>query len=226
MGFIRDLTTAGSAGFVETTVEHVGLLFMAKRAAAQRLTIDAGARNRHFLNPPSGPLPTSKNSTMSNYRERLKTLKIGLRVRPTLRMRFIRCAFLHGCKRFLHCPLFSHLKLATQEKRSTSPDSLIDPVPTKLPTGLSWAMFLCQDVTDHCTLDGCADSPLFVCLHHSAPPLLGSMGSLGFRWSYADNFGGSGVRGKLHQSSSRTSHCRWKESRPQCSRHIPCQRKC
>ena len=32
----------------------------------------------------------------------------------------------------------------------------------------------------------------FICRDHSAPPLLGSkhgMGSLGFRWSYADNFG-------------------------------------
>ena len=34
--------------------------------------------------------------------------------------------------------------------------------------------------------------PLSICRHHSTPPLLGSMhgmGSLGFRWSYADNFG-------------------------------------
>ena len=47
----------------------------------------------------------------------------------------------------------------------------------------SWAMSFCQDVADHCTL---------VCHGHSTPPLLGSkhgMGSDGFRWSYADNFG-------------------------------------
>ena len=53
-------------------------------------------------------------------------------------------------------------------------------------------MFFCQDVTDHCTLAGRADSPLFICFDHSTPPLLGSkqgMGSLGFRLSYADNFG-------------------------------------
>ena len=60
-------------------------------------------------------------------------------------------------------------------------------VPTKLPIGFSWAMFFCQNVTDHCTLAESAESPLF-----GTPPLLGSehgMGLLGFRWSIADNFG-------------------------------------
>ena len=50
---------------------------------------------------------------------------------------------------------------------------------------------MCQDVTDHCTLSGSADSLLLVCRDHSTSPLLGSkhgMGSLCFRWSYADNF--------------------------------------
>ena len=52
-------------------------------------------------------------------------------------------------------------------------------------------MFFCQDVTDHCTLTGSVDSPLFVCRDHSTPPLLGTrhgLGSAGFCWSYADNF--------------------------------------
>ena len=44
------------------------------------------------------------------------------------------------------------------------------------------------------------------------------MGSLGFRWP--------GSRGKLHQRSSCTSHCRCKESQSRCSRHISCLRKC
>ena len=39
--------------------------------------------------------------------------------------------------------------------------------------GFSWAMFFCQDVTDHWTLSGSADYPLFVCRDHSTPPLLG-----------------------------------------------------
>ena len=53
-------------------------------------------------------------------------------------------------------------------------------------------MFFCQDVRDNCTLAGSAGR-LFICRDHSTPPLLGSlrgMGSLGFRWSYADNLGG------------------------------------
>ena len=53
-------------------------------------------------------------------------------------------------------------------------------------------MLFCQDVTDRCTLAVSADSPLFVCRDHSAPPLLGGehgMGLVGFRWSCADNAG-------------------------------------
>ena len=56
--------------------------------------------------------------------------------------------------------------------------------------GVSWAMLFCQDVTDHCTPTGSADSPLFVCRDHSTPPLLGrkhGRGPLGIRWSYADS---------------------------------------
>ena len=52
--------------------------------------------------------------------------------------------------------------------------------------------FSVQDVTDHCTLAGSADSPLFVCRDCSTPLLLGSKhgtGSRGFRWSEADNLG-------------------------------------
>ena len=47
------------------------------------------------------------------------------------------------------------------------------------PTGVSWAMFFCQDATDHCTLAGSADSPRFACRDHSIPPLLGSKHGLG-----------------------------------------------
>ena len=41
---------------------------------------------------------------MSNFRERLRTLKTGLWVPPTSRTRFIRCSFLGGCKRFFALP--------------------------------------------------------------------------------------------------------------------------
>ena len=129
---------------------------------------------------------------MSNIRERLRMFETGLWVRPMLRMPFIRCVFRDGCKRFLHCPLSLHLELvARSTKKRLASHSLIYPVPTTLPMCFSWAMFFCQDVTDHCTLAGSADSPLFICRDHSTPPLLGSkhgMGSLGLRWSYADFF--------------------------------------
>ena len=52
-------------------------------------------------------------------------------------------------------------------------------------------MFFCQDVTDHCTVEGSADSLPFVCRDNSTPPLLGSkhgLGSAGFHQWYADNF--------------------------------------
>ena len=53
-------------------------------------------------------------------------------------------------------------------------------------------MLFSQDVTDNCTLAESADFPLFICRDHPTPPLLGSIhgvGSLGFRWPYADKFG-------------------------------------
>ena len=43
------------------------------------------------------------------------------------------------------------------DKTRPVPDSLIYPVPATLPMGFSWAMFYCQNVTDHCTLAGSAD---------------------------------------------------------------------
>ena len=54
-----------------------------------------------------------------------------------------------------------------------------------------WPIFFCQDVTDQRALAGGAVLLFFICRDHTTPPLLGSrhgMGSLGFRWSYADNF--------------------------------------
>ena len=49
VGFVRDLVKAGSVGFVENAVEHVGLFFVAKQAGAQRFIIDARASIRHFF---------------------------------------------------------------------------------------------------------------------------------------------------------------------------------
>ena len=41
VGLVRDLVKAGSVGFVEEAVEHVGLFFAAKKDGAQRFIIDA-----------------------------------------------------------------------------------------------------------------------------------------------------------------------------------------
>ena len=77
-GFVWDLVKAGSIGFVEGAVEHVGLFFVDEKAGAQRFIVYARASNRHFAKLPSGPLLTGEVSVMSNFRERLRTLKIGL----------------------------------------------------------------------------------------------------------------------------------------------------
>ena len=78
---------------------------------------------------------------------------------------------------FLQSPLFSHPKLVTRENDlpETTSSRFID-VPSAYNTsnGFIVGVFFCQDVTDHCTLAGFADSPLFVCRNHSTPPLLGS----------------------------------------------------
>ena len=59
VGFVRDLVKADSVRFVEAAGEHVGLLFVAKKAGAQRF-IMMRATNRYFVRPPAGPLPTGE----------------------------------------------------------------------------------------------------------------------------------------------------------------------
>ena len=58
---------AGSLGFVETAVEHVGLFFfffVAKKFGARRFIIDTRASILHFVSPPSGPLLTGEGGTL------------------------------------------------------------------------------------------------------------------------------------------------------------------
>ena len=119
VGFVLDLVKAGSVGFVEDAVEHVGLFFVAKKAGAHRLMADARASNRHFVRPPSGPLLTREAFCFVEFQEHQKTLRTGLWVRPISRTRFTKCAFLHSCRGSLHSPLFSHPKLDAREKGPT-----------------------------------------------------------------------------------------------------------
>ena len=79
VGLVRALVKAGSVGFVETAAEHVGLFFVVKKAGAQRLIIDARASDRHVLNAHLDRCSQEGDSVMSNFRERPRTLKIGLR---------------------------------------------------------------------------------------------------------------------------------------------------
>ena len=112
------------------------------------------------------------------------------------------------------------------DRRRHAPDSLIHPFAT-IPMGFSSAIIFCQDVPDHCNLAGSADSPCF-CRDHSTPPLLGSkhdMGSLGFCWSSADNFGVL-ARGANCTDVHLARLIAGVESPSRCGRHIPCQRKC
>ena len=130
---------------------------------------------------------------MSNFRERLRTLKSGLSDRQIfLRLRFIRCPLWGWLQAFFAllavlASVVGYTEKTINDKR-LAPESVIYLVRKTFPKGFFWAMFFCQDVTDHCTLAGSA----LWCRDHSTPPLLGSkhgMGSLGFRWSYADNNG-------------------------------------
>ena len=66
------------------------------------------------------PFLTGERLFHAESKDLLGTLRTGLSVRLTSNMPSVRCAFLNGCKRFLHCALLSHPKLVTWEKRSSS----------------------------------------------------------------------------------------------------------
>ena len=127
----------------------------------------------------------TKDFAVSNFTECLRTPTTGLWVLPISRTRipgWLQAFFA------LLAVLASEVGYSgkTGNQKRLAPDSLTNPVPTTLPMGFSWAVFFCQDVTDHYTPVG-ADSPYFVCRDHSTPPLLRSthgMGSPGFRWSF------------------------------------------
>ena len=124
VGFVRDL-------------QHAGLFFVAKK--------DALASNRHFLRPPSGPLLTGEGLRHVEFRGAPWDGQNGSVGSVDIKKAFHQMRIPTWLGRFLHDPLFSHRKLATQEKRSTKhasfPDSLIYPCPTRLPMGFSCAMF-------------------------------------------------------------------------------------
>ena len=158
----------------------------------------------------------------------LRTLRTSLSVQLTSRIRSIRCVSLHGYRRVFALPAVLASEVRNTGKNNqpeTTCFRFLDiPVPTTLSMGCSWAMFLCQDVTDHwLSREVLILLFSFFCRDCSTPPLFGSehgMGSLGFRWSHADNFR------VLARGENCTPHCRCEEGWSRCARLIPCQWKC
>mgnify|MGYP000913042800 CR=1 FL=1 len=126
VGFISDLVRAGSVGFVEDAVEHVGLFFVAKKAGAQRFIIDARASNRHFLKPPSGPLLTGEGLCHVEFQGAPEDAQNWFVGSADIKNAFGQIRIPRWLQAFVRCPLFSHLKLATQEKPKTSCSRFFD----------------------------------------------------------------------------------------------------
>ena len=142
-----------------------------RRLELRKFKTDVRTSNRHFSEPSLWPLLTSDGLVISNFRERLKTLRTGLWDWLILRMRFHQMRIPGcGCKRFfeLSAVLASEVGYTgkTNHERLAS-NTLICPVPSKLPMDFTWAMLFRQDVTDQCTLARSADYPLFVCRDHT-----------------------------------------------------------
>ena len=189
--FVRDLVEAGSVGFVEAAVTHVGLFLVAKKAGAQRFIIDARASNPHFLRPQSGPLLTREGLCHVEFQGAPGDAQNWFVGSADIKNALSSNALSWMVPSVFCAPRCPRVRsLVPLEKRVNrkrlAPDSLIFHVPTTHPMGFSWAVFFCQDVTDHCTLAGSADSPLFVCRDNSGSKH--GMESAGFRWYYADNF--------------------------------------
>ena len=120
VGFVRDMVKAGSVWFVETAVEHVGLLFVAKEAAAQRFIIDVCASNRHFSRPPSGLVIAGEGVCLVEFQGALEDAQGWFVGSADIKNAFSSDAHSWlAAGIFLHCPLLWHPKLAAQEERST-----------------------------------------------------------------------------------------------------------
>ena len=166
--------------------------FLAKKAGAHRFIIDGACVQPTFSEPPSGRTLTGEGKGT-----------LPCQISGSARGRSVPvCGFSGHQERvssnahswmvasvFFALPAVLASEVGYNGKKTVSqkrfaPDSLIYRDTTTLLMGFSWAMFFCQDVTDHCTLLGRADYPLFVCRDHSTPRCLGSkygMGSGGFR---------------------------------------------
>ena len=195
LGCVRELVRAGSVGFLKMLLNTLGSFSLPRRSGAQRFIFDARASNRHFFEASIWTVAHRRGLfAMSNFRERLRTLRIGLPVRPTSRKLSIRCASLDGCRRFLHCPLFQHPKLVTREngRPETSCSRFFEKSCTY---NTSQGVFLgrCFSVKISRATARSRDLLPFVLPFVMSTPLhttgVWKQTWHGIRWSYADNFG-------------------------------------
>ena len=197
MVFVRELVKAGSVGFVEDAVEHVGLFFfVAKKAGAQRFIVNVRASNRHFLRPPSGPLFTGEGLWHVEFQGAPEDALNWFVGSADINNAFHQMRFPGLLQAFFALPAVLASEVGNTERNDRTATFCSrffeKSCPYNTSDRFSWAMFFCQDVTDHCTVEGSADSLPFVCRDNSTPPLLGSkhgLGSAGFHQWYADNFG-------------------------------------
>ena len=154
------------------------------------------ASNHHFLRPPVGPLLAGEGLFHVEFHGPLEDAQNWFVGSADIKNAFYQLRIPFWLLVFFALPAVLASEVGytweTIDQNRLVPDSLIYFVLTTPPTGLSWVLFCCQDVPDHCTLTGSVDCPLFVYRDHSTHPLLGSahgLGSVGFHWSYADNGG-------------------------------------
>ena len=142
-------------------------------AGAQRFIIDARASNQHCSNP-FGDFCLQEKVFSMLFQESLEDARNWFGGFRRCQERVSQDAHSQMAASALALPavLASEVGYTGKvvDKQRLVPDSLIYPVLAAFPTGFSWAMFFCQNVTDHCMLAGGADSPLSVCLDHSAAP--------------------------------------------------------
>ena len=129
VGFIRDLVKAGSVGFVETAAEHVGLFFVAKEAGAQSSLL--------------------RDSAMSNFRERLRTLNNWFVGSADTKHAFHQIRIPEWLQSFFVLPAVLASGVGYTGKTINQlrlvPDSLIYLVFTTFPNVFSWAMSFCGE---------------------------------------------------------------------------------
>ena len=182
---LRDLVKAGSVKFV---------------AGAQRFIIDARASNQHFSNP-FGDFCLQEKVFSMLFQESLEDARNWFGGFRRCQERVSQDAHSQMAASALALPAVLAFEVGytgkVVDKQRLVPDSLIYPVLAAFPTCFSWAMFFCQNVTDHCMLAGSALSSFCLPGPLRRAPLLGGgllgdghgLGSLCVRWSCADKFG-------------------------------------